>query len=114
MDPSILLLLGFLAIMYFVMIRPQQKRQKQHNEMLSNLQPGDDVITIGGMHGRVDHVADDHIDLEVTDDIVLRYQKNAIAKVVTPPGADELEDVDADADVDDDVHEDHVEDAERS
>lgn len=105
MDPNLLLLLGFLAVMYFVMIRPQQKRQKQHAEMLKNISPGDDVITIGGLHGRVDALGDDHLDLEVTDDVVLRFQKTAIAKVVSPLATGDIEDdVDDVDDVDAGAH----------
>lgn len=89
MDVSFLILLGFLAIMYFVMIRPQQKRQREHQQMVESLTPGADVVTIGGLHGRVAVVASDHVDLEVTDEVVLRFQKNAIAKVLAPE--DELE-----------------------
>ncbi|HEX9888853.1 MAG TPA: preprotein translocase subunit YajC [Nitriliruptorales bacterium] len=100
MDPNLLLLLGFLGIMYFVMIRPQQKRQKQHAAMLGSISVGDDVITIGGMHGRVDAVGDDHLDLEVTDDVVLRFQKSAISKVLTAPSVDADADADAVADMD--------------
>lgn len=98
---SLPLLLGFLAIMYFVMIRPQQKRQKQHKQMLDDLSAGDDVITIGGVHGRVAEVAAEFVDLDVTDDVVLRFQKSAIARVVTPPSLEdsleELETQDEDA-----------------
>lgn len=93
---SLPLLVGFLAIMYFVMIRPQQKRQKQHKQMLDALGSGDDVVTIGGMHGRVAEVADDFVDLDVTDDVVLRFQKSAIARVVGPPSVeDSLEELES-------------------
>lgn len=76
------LLLLFVA-MYFLMIRPQQKRQRAMREMLSALGKGDDVVTIGGLHGRVYAVTDDHVDLQVTDDVVLRFQRSAIARKVS-------------------------------
>jgi preprotein translocase subunit YajC len=69
--------------MYFLMIRPQQKRQRATRAMLAELSKGDDVVTIGGLHGRVYAVADDHVDLQVTDDVVLRFQRSAIARKVS-------------------------------
>lgn len=84
MDLSFLILLGFFALMWFVLIRPQQKRQKEHAKMLAALTIGDDVVTIGGLHGTVVALGDDTVDLDVTDDVTLRFQRSAIAKVVQP------------------------------
>lgn len=70
----------FIGVMWLLLIRPQQKRQKQHREMIDSLSVGDDVVTVGGMHGRIDAVAEGHVDLEVTDEIVLRFQKQSIAR----------------------------------
>jgi preprotein translocase subunit YajC len=84
MDASSLIIFAlFIGVMYFLLIRPQQKRQKEHRQLIESLAKGDDVITIGGLHGRVLTVADDFIDLEVTDDTVLRFQRQAIAKKVS-------------------------------
>ncbi|MDP9022574.1 MAG: preprotein translocase subunit YajC [Actinomycetota bacterium] len=80
---GLLIPLLFLAVLYFLLIRPQQKRQREHRDLIASLQKGDDVITIGGMHGRVQRVADDYVDLEVTDDTVLRFQRQAVARKVT-------------------------------
>ena len=85
---SLVILVGFFALMYFMLIRPQQKRQKEQQEMMSSLSVGDDVITIGGLHGRILESDEDYVDLEVTDDVVLRYQKSAIAKVVNDEPVD--------------------------
>jgi preprotein translocase subunit YajC len=76
----------FIGLLYFLLIRPQQKRQKEHQQMLDSLHRGEEVVTIGGLHGRVDALADDHVDLEVTDDLILRFQRQAIARKVTPEG----------------------------
>ncbi len=80
---SLIVFALFIGIMYVMLIRPQQKRQKEHRELLASLQRGDDVITIGGMHGRIHRISDDYLDLEVTDDVVLRFQRQAIARKVT-------------------------------
>lgn len=72
----------FIGVMWLLLIRPQRKKQKEHTEMLENLSRGDDVITIGGMHGRVDAITEKFIDLEVTDDLILRFQRQAISQKV--------------------------------
>ncbi len=73
----------FIGVMYLLLIRPQQRRQREHRNLLQSLNRGDDVITIGGLHGRVHALGDDYVDLEVTDDTVLRFQRQAIARKVT-------------------------------
>ncbi len=82
---SLLILLGFFAVMYFVMIRPQRKKQAEHEEMVENLGVGDDVVTIGGLHGSIVALDDETVDLEVTDEIVVRYQRSSVAEVVGEP-----------------------------
>jgi len=56
--------LGFLAIMYFFMIRPQQKRAKEHQQLVSGLKVGDEVVTTGGIIGKIRSVADNFVTLE--------------------------------------------------
>lgn len=89
---SFLILLGFFALMYFVLIRPQQKRQKDHAAMLQALEVGDDVVTIGGLHGSVLELTDDTVDLEVTDDVVMRFQRSSVARVIDDTPADAVVD----------------------
>ncbi len=72
----------FIAVLYMLLIRPQQKRAKEHRRLVSNLEVGSDVITIGGLHGRVVDLTDDTMDLEVTDDIIMRFQRSSLASVV--------------------------------
>lgn len=89
----------FIGVLYLLLIRPQQKRAKQHRELVANLDVGTDVVTIGGLHGRVVDLTEEWMDLEVTDDIVLRYQRSALARVVSDDAviddvADEIEDED--------------------
>lgn len=86
---SLLILLLFLGAMYFLLIRPQRKRQKEHEEMVSALAVGDDVVTIGGLHGTVIALDEDTVDLEVTEEIALRFQKSAIARTVEHTGGQE-------------------------
>lgn len=78
----LLVLAVFFGLMYFVLIRPQRKQQAERQRMMSSLEVGDDVLTIGGMHGRVASLGDGYVDLEVTDDLVLRFQRTAIGDVL--------------------------------
>ena len=85
MEGQLIVLLLFLGLMYFVLIRPQQRQQKKRNQMLQRMTVGDDVVTIGGLHGNVVAIddAEDNatVDLLVTDDVVLRFRRSAIAEV---------------------------------
>ncbi len=80
---SLIIFAVFIGLMYFLLIRPQRKRQKEQQELLDSLARGDDVVTIGGLHGRVHALTEEVVDLEVTDDVVLRFQKQAISRKVT-------------------------------
>ena len=71
-----------IAIMYFLMIRPQMKRQKEHKAMLDKLSKGDEVITSGGIAGTVVAMSDAFITVEVASGVQLRVQKGAIASVL--------------------------------
>jgi len=73
----------FIGIFYFLLIRPQQKKTKQVNEMRNNLQVGDNVITIGGIHGKIVKIKEDSLTIEVgADKIKLQLSKWAIGNVV--------------------------------
>ncbi len=68
-----------LALMYLLFIRPQQKREKEREEMLRSLEVGDQVITIGGIHGTIRTLSDNSLTLEVAEDVVLKMSRDAIA-----------------------------------
>ena len=72
----------FIAVMYFLMIRPQMKRQKDHRSMLDKLQRGDEVITSGGIAGTVTEMGDNFVSVEVANGVQLRVQRGAIANVL--------------------------------
>ncbi|MDD3654225.1 MAG: preprotein translocase subunit YajC [Desulfotomaculaceae bacterium] len=78
---SILYIVALFAILYFMMIRPQQQRQKKHEEMVRNLKVDDRVITVGGLYGTIIKIKDDYIVLRVAENVRLKYQKNAVAQV---------------------------------
>ena len=67
------------GIFYFLIIRPQRKRQQEHQELTEGLQPGDRVITIGGIYGRIESVREDSVVLKVESGATIRVAKNGIA-----------------------------------
>ena len=71
-----------IAIMYFLMIRPQMKRQKEHRAMLDKLGKGDEVITNGGIAGTVTEIGENFISVEIASGVQVRIQKGAIASVL--------------------------------
>ncbi|WP_440111971.1 preprotein translocase subunit YajC [Paenibacillus sp. QZ-Y1] len=70
------------AIFYFLMIRPQNKKQKQRNAMLGQLKKGDKIVTIGGLHGTIAEITDDVVVLRVNDVTKLTFDRNAISSAV--------------------------------
>lgn len=71
-----------IAIMYFLMIRPQMKRQKEHKAMLDKLNRGDEVITSGGVAGTITDIGDNFVTVEIADNVRIRVQKGAIGNVL--------------------------------
>lgn len=72
-------LIVMFAIFYFLLIRPQQKKAKQHREVLSNLKKGDRVLTAGGLYGRIHSINDDALTLEIADNVKIQANRNYIA-----------------------------------
>ena len=75
-------MIGLIAIMYFLMIRPQMKRQKEHRAMLDKLSKGDEVLTNGGIAGVVTDIGENFVTIEVADNVRIRIQKGAVANVL--------------------------------
>jgi len=76
---------GMFAIMYFLMIRPQQKQLKEHRALLANLKKGDNVVTQGGIIGRVYSVADKEVQIEVASNVKLRVLKTSVQTILKEP-----------------------------
>lgn len=70
------------GIFYFLLIRPQQKKAKEHRALLENLKKGDQVITAGGMHGKVTAMDDTVVTLEIATGVNVKYNKGHISSVV--------------------------------
>jgi preprotein translocase subunit YajC len=80
--PSIIIIVAMFVGFYFFMIRPQQKRQKEHQQLLSGLNKGDEVVTSGGIHGRVKSVDDQAVFLEVSKGVEMKVHKSAVTHVL--------------------------------
>jgi preprotein translocase subunit YajC len=89
----LILLLGF-AVIWVLIVLPQRRRQKAHQELIGRLAPGDYVITSGGLYGTVTDVGEDDLGLEVAPDVEVRIAKRAVGGVVPP---EEIEEVEVDA-----------------
>jgi len=79
---GILLIVGMFVIMYFMIIRPQRKRQKEQQTIMGNLAKGDEVITTGGILGKVTKVDDTYMVLEVSNNVELKFQKASLHAVL--------------------------------
>jgi len=78
---SLLYIVGLFAILYFLMIRPQQQRQKKHQEMMKNLKSNDNVVTIGGIYGTIVKMKENSLILRVADNVQIEVLQSAISKV---------------------------------
>lgn len=85
----ILMIVLLFGVMYFMMIRPQQKRRREAEQMQSNLAPGAEVVTIGGLYGTVIEIGDETVTLEVAPGVHTRYARPAIARVTSKAPAAE-------------------------
>jgi preprotein translocase subunit YajC len=79
---SFLPIILIFVIFYFLLIRPQQKRSKEHRGLLANLKVGDNVLTSGGIYGRITGLRDDIITLEISDKVRVKVSRGNIAGVV--------------------------------
>lgn len=82
---SILMIVAMIAIFYFVMIRPQSKKQKELKRQREAMQKGDKVVTAGGIHGRIREVKDSTIRVEVAPNVELTLDKSSVYPVVEEP-----------------------------
>lgn len=74
----IIMIVGFAAIFYFLVWRPQNQRLKEHRELLAQLKKGDEVITNGGLLGKVTKISDDFVEINISENVDITIQKSAI------------------------------------
>ena len=78
----VIMMVLFFGVFYFMAMRPQMKRQKEHRELLAKLAKGDEVITNGGIAGRVDDIGESFVTVEIADGVRIKLQKGAISAVL--------------------------------
>jgi preprotein translocase subunit YajC len=89
-DFLIILLFGF-AVIWLLIVLPQRRRQRSHDEMVGRLSPGDYVVTSGGLYGTIVDVGEDDLGLEVAPDVEVRVAKRAVGALVPPEQIEEIE-----------------------
>lgn len=77
------LMVAMFAILYFLLIRPQQKKQKEMRNMLANLQKGDMVFTVGGVHGKITALSDSTVTIEVADRVRIKVNRGSIGGLLS-------------------------------
>jgi len=82
---SMLLIVLMFGVLYFLMIRPQMKRAKEHKNMIEALQKGDEVVSAGGVIGRITKINESYVSLEVASGVEMQFQRSAV-QVVLPKG----------------------------
>lgn len=85
------LFIGLLiGVFYFMLIRPQKKRAQQHRDLIQSVDVGDEVVTIGGLHGTVTRISDDDFEIQAAPGTNLRFVKSAIARKITEDDDEEI------------------------
>lgn len=85
------MLVSFIAIFYFLLIRPQRQQQKRHEAMVRSLKRGDEIATLGGIIGQIIHVKDDRLTIKTADDTRLVIERDKVAHKITARGEQEEE-----------------------
>ena len=80
--PFILLMVAIFVMFYFVLFRPQQKKQKEHQALISKLAAGDEVVTSGGLLGKITEVGDSFVTIEVADGVRIKVQKFQVSALM--------------------------------
>lgn len=76
---NLVMLVGFVVIFYFLLWRPQRKRQQEHQSLVGGLQKGDEIVFAGGLLGRITKVDDDFVSVEIADGLEVKVQKASVA-----------------------------------
>jgi preprotein translocase subunit YajC len=82
---SLILIVLMFGVLYFLMIRPQMKRAKEHKALIEGLQKGDEVVAAGGMLGRISKINENYVTLEIADKVEVQVQRAAV-QIVLPKG----------------------------
>lgn len=83
-DPmtSLIFMIVIFAVFYFLLIRPQAKRAKEHKQLVAALNKGDEIVTSGGIYGKLSAVSEDHVDVDIAEGTTIKIQRQAVASVL--------------------------------
>lgn len=83
-DPmtSLIFMIVIFAVFYFLLIRPQAKRAKEHKQLVAALNKGDEIITSGGIYGKLSNVSEDFVEVDIAEGMTVKMQRQAIASVL--------------------------------
>lgn len=87
--PMLFYILLFVAIFYFLAVRPQRRQKTQHAAMMRAMKKGDEIVTVGGLYGTVRKIGDDWVEVEIAPRTRVKFLKRAISTITTVPEEDE-------------------------
>ncbi len=100
--PSLIIIIAMFALLWVLLIRPQRAKQQQQQRMLSTVEPGDEILTVGGLYGIVQEIdEDDDLIVEIAEGIHVRVARRAVATVVKPDDDAAEDTLDGEAELDD-------------
>jgi len=94
--PGLLLIVVAFGFLYFILVRPQKRRQLESQRLMSSLAVGDEVVTAGGVYGRITELADDAVLVEIAPQVTVKVARRAIGAVIPPAGPEDEDDAPAD------------------
>ena len=77
-----LLPIFILILMYFILIRPQSKKMKEHKQMLNQIKTGDEISTAGGILGKIIKVGDSFVEVQISEGVLIKLQKSSVSKIL--------------------------------
>ena len=80
---TVVYIVAIFAIIYLLILRPQKKRQKQHDDLVNALSLGVEIVTIGGIHGEVSRIKDDTLWIKVSNNVEIEIETSAVAKTIS-------------------------------
>ena len=96
---QLIILAAMFALLWVLLIRPQRQRQQKQQALLTSIEPGDEVLTVGGLYGIVQEIdEDDDLIVEIAEDISVRIARRAVGGVVKPEDEEEADEIEADED----------------
>jgi preprotein translocase subunit YajC len=91
-DPAFLVIIALFVLFWVLLIRPQRRRQRAQDEMVTNLRLGDEIVTAGGLYGEITRLDEDELTVEIAEGVEVRVARRAVAGVMPEEDDEELDD----------------------